>query len=349
MARRHLIGLDIDTSSVRMIQLRRRNSKYTVVGAAVRDIAPAGGDPDGQQTNTIQAISDCLDDLGQSGKLAICGLRGPEVFVRGFEFPALPPEEIEGAVGLETVQMCPFNIEDGLWDHQVTSESDTKTHGFWVAATRELIEARQKLMREGGLQCALMDIDGLALLNCLEHWLGCDSEASSSQEQETFTRPAILDISGAYATIATIDRANRPFIRDVCLGENEIVKRIANQSRRSTQVVRAALLDETPPDVDIPPTAIEAACRPLVEAIVTTLRYYTAENRNARVDRLLVCGRFALARGFVEWLDSILPFEVVLWNPIAHIQWNVDERCETLLHHMGSSMAVAAGLAMRTV
>ena len=86
-----------------------------------------------------------------------------------------------------------------------------------------------------------------------------------------------------------------------------------------------------------------------MEAIVTTLRYYTAENRNARVDRLLVCGRFALARGFVKLLDSTLPFEVVLWNPIAHMRWNVDERCEAMLHHMGSSMVVATGLAMRTV
>lgn len=332
-----------------MIQLRRRNNKYTVVGAAVSDIAPAAGDPDLQKANTIQAISRCLDDLGRGGKSVVCGLRGPEVVVRGFEFPTLPPEEIEGAVALETSQTCPFSLENSACDHQVTSDSDTKTRGFWVAATRELIERKRKLTREGGVQCVLIDIDGLALLNCLENWLGYGTGCENQEEQETITRPAILDIGSSFATIAIVDSANRPFIRDVCLGENEIVQRIANQMRQSPQAVRAALLDEIPPDVGISQRTFETACLPLLEAIVTTLRYYTAENRNTQVDRLLVCGRFALARGFVELLDSALPFEVVLWNPVAHIRWNVDERCEAMLHRMGSSMVVAAGLAMRTV
>ncbi len=332
-----------------MIQLRRRNNKYTVVGAAVKDIAPADGDPDRQRINTIQAISSCLDDLGRSGKLAVCGLRGPDVVVRGFEFPALPPEEIEGAVGLEISQICPFNPDDSAYDHQVTSDSDAKTRGFWIAATKKLIETKRKLAHQSGLQCVLMDIDGLALLNCLENWLGYGAEPSNEEEQETITRPAILDIGSRFATIAIVDSANRPFIRDVCLGENEIIQRIANQTRQSTDAVRTALLDDIPPDVDISQRTLETVCLPLLEAIVTTLRYYTAENRNTQVDRLLVCGHFALARGFVELLNSALPFEVVLWNPIAHIRWNVDERCEAMLHRMGSSMVVAAGLAMRTV
>ena len=73
--------------------------------------------------------------------------------VRGFEFPALPPEETQGAVELETSQMCPFSMDDGALDHQITSELDDKTRGYWVAANRNLIEGKRQLVREAGLQC----------------------------------------------------------------------------------------------------------------------------------------------------------------------------------------------------
>ena len=147
-------------------------------------------------------------------------------------------------------------------------------------------------------------------------------------------------------TVMAQDRVG--IVRDVSTAEHEIIRRIAGQIRQPAETVRAALLDDIAPEVEISQRTLETACLPLLEAIVTTLRYYSAENRNTQVDRLLVCGRFALARGFVELLDSALPFEVVLWNPVAHIRWNVDDRAEAMLHRMGSSMVVAAGLAMRT-
>lgn len=351
LMRRPLIGLDVDSSSVKMIRLRRRNEEYTVIGAAVSDVAPWGDDREQHRANTVGAIRACLGTLGPGRKLAVCGLRGPEVVVRGFEFPVLPPEETRGAVELEASQMCPFSMEDGALDQQVTSDHGNKTRGFWVAAERGLIEDRTHLVREAGLQCVLMDVDGLALLNCLENsGAHVPQEAhGDGNDSSDETRAVILDVGDSHATIAIVDDARRPFVRDVPCGGHEIVWQMARQTRMLPDEVRVALLGDEQPDMAPVHASLERACAPLLEDIVTTLRYYAAQNRSTRVNKMLVCGSFASARGFIELLSTKLPIEVVPWNPIADMRLDVDSSCAAMLQKAGSSMAVAAGLAMRTI
>ena len=165
LQRKSLIGLDLDASAVRMVQLRKDNGGYVIVKAAVTEIAPWGDDPQLRRIHTVGAIRQGLSNAGITSKYAVCGLRGPEVVVRDFEFPALTPEEIAGAVELEVSQICPFLAEESTFDYQVTSNNDKRTMGFWVAATNDLIESTRQLVAEAGLHCALVDVAGLALLN----------------------------------------------------------------------------------------------------------------------------------------------------------------------------------------
>lgn len=352
---RPLIGLDIDSSSVRMIRLRRKNDVYTVVAAAICEVTPWGDDRDLHRAHTIEAIRACFETLGVSRRLAVCGLRGPEVVVRGFEFPALPPEETRGAVELETSQMCPFGMEDGALDHQViptaVGNPDGKTRGYWVAAHRDLIEDKRQLVREAGLQCVLMDVDGLALLNCLENSPdGALSRAELGEEDcPDDVRPVLLDMGDSHASIAIIDHAHRPFVRDVCSGGHEIVWQIARELRMSPEEVRVALLGDAEPDMTDFHGSLERACVPLLEDIITTLRYYTAQNRSMRVNKMLLCGSFAPARGFIELLAARLPIEVVLWDPVGAMLRDIDSPGEAVLDKAGPALTVAAGLAMRTI
>jgi len=351
LARRDLIGLDVDLCSVKMIQLRRKNGQYVVVGAATSSVAPWGNDHDAQQAHTVDAVRECLDALGSGSRLAVCGLQGPEVVVRGFEFPTLPPEEIDGAVELEASQVCPFSTEDVTLDHQIVSDCDKRIQGFWVAATRRLIESRRQVAREAGLQCVLMDVDGLALLNCLENSPGGAQQQTGHPETDRLdgTRPAILHMGDSYATIAIVDHASRPFVRDVSSASHQIIRQVAHDLRMSDKAVLAAFFGDEPADPGLLQRSLEKACEHLMDDVVTTLRYYAAQNRLERVSGLLVCGRFALARGFIELLSARLPFHVALWNPVVRMPCEGNSQCEMVLQQVGPSMAIASGMAMRTI
>lgn len=370
LKRKSLVGLDIDASAVRMVQLRRDSTGYVVARAGVSDIAPWGGDPELRRIHTTRAISHGFANHDIRGRSVVCGLRGPEVVVRDFEFPALPPEEIGPAVELEVSQICPFLTDESTLDYQVTSNPDKQTMGFWVAATNSLIESTRQLVRAAALHCALVDVAGLALLNLLEGgWRRAegrsenpvDTNETAALRNPRALPPAILDVGDSCATLALIDHAGRPCVRDVGRGSEEVLRRVARDTRRTPEAVRDALFAEDralsaagghPPDRALADdrdiaASLERACADLVEDVATTLRYYASQNGSARVHRLLVCGSLA-TRELIELLRLKLHLDVEPWNPLARMRCEAQE-CELLVREAGSTLAVAAGLAMRQV
>jgi type IV pilus assembly protein PilM len=346
LRRKSLVGLDIDTSAVRMVQLRRDGVESIVVRAGISNIAPWGGDPQLRKIHTIRAIRDGLARGDIRGKLAVCGLRGPEVVVRGFEFPVLPPEEIESAVQLEVSQICPFLAEESTLDYQVTSNRDRKTVGFWVAATNGLIANTRQMVTEAGLHCALVDVAGLALLNLLrcEHPEPRTDDRGQATEGGPLLQDAVLNLGDSWATIVIADPAGRPFVRDVGCGACAGGRPALAAARSGAEGSLCAEEDWAAHGSHRPATD-----NSLIEDVATTLRYYAAQNGVARVDRLLVCGGSANTEDLIESLREELDAEVEPWNPVAGMRCEAGPACESLLRESGHFLAVAAGLALRSV
>lgn len=375
--RRNLVGLDIDTTTVRMVQLRREDGGYAVTGASSTEIAPWGDDPELRRIHTLRAIQQGLAGRNIDGKLAVCGLRGPEVVVRSFEFPLLPPEEIGSAVGLEASQICPLRPDESTFDYQVTSMDAGKTRGFWVAANNGLIRSTRRLVHEAGLHCAILDVAGLALLNCLRN--SHEGSSGAQDDGRVSNGPAVVDIGSSCTTIAIRDHAGRPFIRDINSGSDQILRRMADEAQVPFETARAALLNygspqDRPGKADLETAGaqfetlswnnLEAACAPLVEDITTTLRYYAAQHGSGlpaqgtapgapgvRVERLLVCGALARVREFIDLLRSRLRIDVTDWNPVQTMRCDEAkaQRLAPVVQDAGPSMSLAAGLAMRSL
>ena len=374
--KRSLVGLDIDTFAVRMVQLRGEDGGYVVTGACVNEIAPWGDDPQLRRIHTVHAIRQGLSECSFEGRLAVCGLRGSEVVVRGFEFPALPPEEIGSAVELEASQICPFSADESTFDYQVTSSDARKTRGFWVAANNGLIRSTRHLVHEAGLRCAMVDVDGLALLNCLVGESLPEKETGPAPDSpgQATGRPAVLDVGGACTTFAIMDQAGRPFVRDIGSGSDEILRRMAVEAQVPFEIARATLLnyglersiaadpESEPRDETVLWDSLEGACAELVEDIATTLRYYAAQSGSgpstrdpvqggagARVERLLVCGGVLPDRGVHRIAASQVERRSSALEPRCGVRCDVEDECQFLLREAGPSMALAAGLAMRHI
>jgi len=263
--------------------------------------------------------------------------------VRDFEFPPLSDEEIEAAVLLEAAQVCPFNAADSAIGYQVIPNGSQKTRGVLVAATKPLVQAKMDVARKAGLKCVLMDVDGLALLNCYN---GLVRGRQNHPEGQTV---AILNVGASHTTLAVMDKNGWPFIRDMAYAGDDIVAQIAARKGQTTEAVQAILSgDSAAADPDIR-TGLEEACLKLISDVGETLRYYVAQSKSPMVDKLLVCGGFALTRGFVELLNSRLGTQAVLWNPFETVDCEQNPQCQEILAKTGPALAVAAGLAMRSI
>jgi type IV pilus assembly protein PilM len=339
-----VLGLDIGSSSVRMIQLAQNGDGYTVVAAHVCDIKQNNTDVALREESIVQAIHKCMVFARKNARWVVCSVSGPEVAVRPFKFPPLQTEELDGAVRLEASQVCPFNVEDGVVDYQMipSGEADNPSTGVLVAAPNDIIHRKTRIIEKANLSCVMMDVDGLALLNCLI----ADKSAGTN-----IGASAVLDVGTSCTTLAVMSETGLPFVRTVPYAGNDIVEQIAQENNIIREVVENELYGS---DLPVIPTAnlhasMEKASKKLVSDVAETLRYHSAQAKSSTVEQLLVCGTFGMVKGFVDILNKQLPIKVVLWNPFDTMKCSVDRQCLDVIQAKGPAMVVAAGLAMRSV
>lgn len=332
-----ILGLDIGSSSVKAVRLREDESGYVIAAAGISEVA--AGEQENYHLAAVNAIRECCGFIGNKTKLAVCGLSGPEVAVRDFEFPSLSASEIEGAVLFEASQVCPFNPAESVVDYHLIPNGDDNTKGVLVAATNSLIGSKANLVKDASLKCVLMDVEGLALLNCFEGFVG-DSQESTI---------AILDVGSSHTTVAIMGGNGRPFIRDMTFAGDDIIKLIASDKSMSIQDVKSALAGETKPAQTELRETLAGASQKLIIDVSNTLRYYATQEQTKPVKKLFVCGGFALIGGFVELLNGRLGVEAVLWNPFENVSCDTNSKLKDICKKNGPALAVAAGLAMRSV
>jgi type IV pilus assembly protein PilM len=338
-----ILGLDIGSSTVKIVALKKDDAGYSVTAVGMRNIAASEDDYNQHRINTVKAIRECFEQVKIKTKMAVCGVSGPEVAVRDFEFPPLSTEDIEAAVLLEASQVCPFNAADSAVGYHLIPNGEDKTRGVLVAAMNTLITSKVQLTKEAHLNCVMMDVDGLALLNCF------NGLANGHEKPEANRTVAILNVGGTHTTLAIMDNDGWPFIRDMAYAGNDIVAQIAAGNGTSKETVRGILSDDSVAYEAEFSDSFEKACYKLITDVGETLRYYTAQSTSSNVEKLFVCGGFALAGGFVELLNRRLGVETVLWNPFDKICHNANRQDEDIYAKTGPAMAVAAGLAMRSI
>jgi type IV pilus assembly protein PilM len=346
-AKYDVLGLDIGSSSVRLVQLSRdENGSFAIVAAGISDIeeTAAGSSASAKEANIVKSVQKCLTSARVQTRMAVCSVSGPEVAVRHFKFPPLQPEELDGAVRLEASEVCPFNVDDGVVEYQLiqNGSANDSASGVLVAATNDVINRKINIAEKCSLDCVLMDVDGLALLNCLS-----ESKKGSSQSSSV----AILDVGASFTTLAVLGENNLPFVRTVPYAGNDIVNHIAQENNVSPELAKKDIFGTTKPAIspeNLQPS-LERACQKLVSDVAETLRYHSAQAKNSAIDQILVCGTFGMVKGFVDILNRLLPVRAILWNPFDSMKCSVGRQCLDVIQTNGPAMVVAAGLAMRSV
>ncbi len=343
MKKNEILGLDIGSVAVKIVALSKSNEGYSAIAAGMAEIAASDDDIILHRTNTVKAIRSCFAGAKVKRKLTVCGVSGPEVAVRDFELQSSAPEEMAAAVSLEASQVCPFPAEASALDYQLLPNDGDSAKGVLVAAMHSLIADKTQLARDARLKCVLMDVDGLALLNCFRGLTEGDEEA---QVGGTI---AILNVGSAHTTLAIMDKDGRPFIRDMTHAGDEIVRQIAADTGAQVEAVKQVLSGataETEPALD---ESLAKASRKLITDVNETLRYHAAQGKAASIDKLHVCGGFALTEGFIELLNGQISAECILWNPFDRMQCSPNRKYKEVFAETGPAFAVAAGLAMRSI
>src|SRR5271163_437233 len=136
MARGKLaIGLDIGSTSVKMIQLketrRRGQVIYSLVNFGMKPLPPESIVDNTLMNSTaiVQAVQELLGELRIKQKEVAIGVSGHSVIIKKIAMPRMSQDELEESIQWEAEQYIPFDVKDVNIDVQILTapEADTGT------------------------------------------------------------------------------------------------------------------------------------------------------------------------------------------------------------------------------
>ena len=166
-----LIGVDISSTAVKLLQLARTGDRYRVEHYAVEPLPPnAVVEKNLVEVEAVgEAIRRAVARSGSRIKHAAAAVSGSSVITKVIPMPAdLGEDDLESQIELEAVNYIPYPIEEVNLDFEVMGPMPGNSEMVQVllAASRsENVEVRASALELGGLTAKVIDVEAFAIEN----------------------------------------------------------------------------------------------------------------------------------------------------------------------------------------
>ena len=306
------IGLDIGSSSIRAVEVRRAKDEYNLTNFGQVPLPP--GTVQGGILEDPIAVTSALKQLWAACKFntkqVMLGVTNPQLVVRETAVSNLPPKEMRKSLPFQVRDMLPLAVDRSLLDFLPLEEpgNNPTVRGLLVAMPKDAVVALVQAVEKAGLHVVNVDLASFALLR-----------AASRLDAQV---EAIVDI-GAEVTSVVVHADGEPLIvRTVPRGGVEVTESIATRLGISLPEAEAlkcryGLHGDGRPDSD---AAAADAIRPLVNELRSSFTYLASGERQKQVTRISLCGGSSLMPGLAEHLQQKLGVSVLYAESAARLR-----------------------------
>lgn len=321
-------GIDIGSSSIKLIELQEKKGKFELLKCAVNTIS-------GEDVKT--SLKDLLAISKLSSKRVNVSLSGPPVIVRYIEMPPMKKEELRSAIKFEGGKYIPFGINEAILDCAILDKGPlgNANRVLLVAAKKDRVNSYIEILKEMGLDIASIDVDTVAMLNAFQR-LGLETN------QESVC--AMINIGARFSNMNITTRGYPYFTRDILFGGIDITNRIKELLGLNPD--EAEMLKRNPGERKLEISGIiMPALGKFTSEIQMSFDYFESQF-GKNVDKLYISGGTAYLFNMLDFLKESLEVDVILWNPFEGIKI-LDESADKELINSPGKFAVAMGLALR--
>ena len=169
-----VVGLDVGSSQVKAIELKKSGNRLELVHLGVSDVYPGGDRSSAMSSDPFQlkvnAIQQAIRKAGISAKHTVSAISDESIIVRFIQFQEMPAAEMSNALRWEAEEYIPYSIDEVNLDSVVLGPSATpgKVDVLLVSARKDLVNDHVQLIRSAQLIPHIVDVEGFAFLNCFE-------------------------------------------------------------------------------------------------------------------------------------------------------------------------------------
>jgi type IV pilus assembly protein PilM len=223
---KNIVGLDLGTSSIKVVQLKQAGGKWHLVALGIADIpteAQESKNPELQRAALLDTIKRVFRENKIKSKHVVTSLSGDAVIIRYVKLPYVTAEELRGSIGREAEQYIPLNIDQVILDFQILGETQEegqkKVDVLLIAAKVDVVEQHLSLLKSAGLTPTVIDVDTFALGNAYEV-----NRLESSEETI-----ALINIGATLSTINILEGGVTRFTRDIPVAGNDFTREIQKE------------------------------------------------------------------------------------------------------------------------
>ena len=367
-----VLGLDVGTTAVRVVEVaierpggRGKAGRPPVVTRVGEVPLPPGAVRDGEVLDPAvvgAAISELWRQTGLRPRDVRVGLTGSRVVVRVVDMPAMPDDELAGAIRFSAADHIPIPLDEDVLDHTVLESAPPAEPGgppmvrvLVAAAHRSALDGLLAAVSAGGLRAVAVDLVPFALLRAFAEAAAAPSAEVPDAPEEGSPPPppalaeAVVSV-GAGLTTVVVHEAGRPrFVRTVPVGGEMLTNAISEELGVDPEVAEAVKREAGDPDgngsgeQDMARRAarvVELRLAGILGEIQSSLAYWVAQS-DRPLRRIVLTGGGARAGDIAGRLALLVG---------APVEWGAVQVLDAPERAAGAGewpdLAVAAGLAL---
>lgn len=340
-----LIGVDISSTAVKLLQLSRLGDRYRVEHYAVEPLPPNAVVE--KNIVEVEAVGDAIRRAvarsGTKAKAAAAAVAGSAVITKIITMPAdLDEDELESQIELEAVNYIPYPIEEVNLDFEVLGPlpGNAELNQVLLAASRsENVELRASALELAGLTPRVMDVEAFAIENAcglLAQGLNLSSDSLV----------ALVDVGATMTTLNVLRGGRSLYTREQVFGgkqlTDEIMRRYGLSYEEAGQAKRQGGLPDSY-DAEV----LEPFKSALIQQISRLLQFFYAGSEFNRVNQVVLAGGCASIPGLAGMVEEQIGVPTTVANPLAQMTLGPRVQANALAQDAPALM-IACGLALRS-
>lgn len=336
-----IIGLDIGSHSIKLVELARRKQEATLLAAGALPTPPKALTSASEEEieGVALVIKKLLKDTGAKTRNVNIALPESQVFTRVIEVPELTPRELASAIKWEAEQYIPMPLDQVTVDFTVLRESkETGTNRMevlLVASPKTLVEKYVTILEYADLFPVAVETEIIATSRALIRGTG------------TVRSVMIVSLGAQTTDLAIARNGTLCFTRSISAGGEALSRAVAQsfgfEFSQAEEFKKTYGLEKDKLEGKIV-TAVAPIMDTMIAEMKRAIAFYQTKYKEEQIGVILLSGGTARLPGMVVYMAENLNIEVQLANPWIGI---VRDGRFRALEAEGPMFSVAVGLAFR--
>jgi type IV pilus assembly protein PilM len=334
------IGLDIGSGLVKVAVIEHGRGDPELVKVA---IAPVLADAivEGEIMDpglVCEAVQSALQHAGVKGHHVVTAVGGRDVIIKKIQIERVKEQQARELMRWEAEQHVPFDMESVELDFQILDpDADgLEMSVLLVAAKRELVEHKLRLLGDAGLEAAVMDVDAFALHNAFE----------TNYPDAMTGVVGLINIGHEVSTINLLEDGVPILTRELPIGTRRLREDLQRE-RGLTADEAAAMLQGYDHAPELAPI-VEQRGEEIAVGVERAAAYLAQSSRSTnRLRAVYTCGGGARVPGLTQALAARLRLPVEQASPLVNLKVRDGALQSLVTDEVAPLLMLPIGLALR--